>query len=65
MSYSWFNRQELLKQANKKYDNDGKENAAKYYQDNKHVLKEKANNRYKNLSEEEKEVNIQRIGITN
>ena len=31
--------------------------AAKYYQDNKDVIKEKEKIKYKNLSEEEKEVN--------
>ena len=56
MSYYWLNRQELLKKANEKYDNGGKEKAAKYYQDNKDVIKEKAKNAYRNLSEEEKEV---------
>ena len=41
MSYYWFNRQELLPKANKKYDNAGKEKAAEYYQENKDVIKEK------------------------
>ena len=41
MSYYWFNRQELLKKAKEKYDNVGKEKAAKHYQDNKDVIKEK------------------------
>ena len=35
----------------------GKEKAAKYYIVNKYVLKENANKKYKNLLEEEKEVN--------
>ena len=55
MSYYWFNRQELLLKAKEKYDNGGKEKAARYYRDNKDFLKEKENNKYKNLSEEEKE----------
>ena len=60
MSYYWFNRQELLKKAKEKYDNGGKEKAAKYYQDNKVVIKEKANDKkYKNLSEEKKEAKTQ------
>ena len=42
MSYYWFNRQELLQKAKAKYDNRGKEKAAKYYQANKEVIKEKA-----------------------
>ena len=59
MSYYWFNRQELLKKAKEKHDNGGKEKAAKYYQDNKDVIKEKANDKYKNLSEEQKETKRQ------
>ena len=39
----------------------GKEKAGKYCIDNKEVLKEKANNRYRNLSEKEKEINKKRI----
>ena len=60
MSYYWFNIQELLKKAKENYDNKvGKEKAAKYYKDNKDVLKQKAINRYKNLTEEEKELKRQ------
>ena len=55
MSYYWFNRQKLLKKAKEKYDNGGIEKAAKYYRDNKDVIKQKSNDKYKNLSEEEKE----------
>ena len=55
MSYYWFNRQELLQKAKEKYDNGGKEKAADYYRDNKDVIKEKPNNKYKNLMEEGKE----------
>ena len=35
----------------------GKEKAAKYYIENKEVLKENAKNKYRNLLEEEKEAN--------
>ena len=57
MSYYWFYKQELLKKAKEKCDNNGgKEKAAKYYRDNKNVLKQKARNKYKNLTEEEKEL---------
>ena len=59
MSYYWFNRQELLQKAKEKYDNGGREKAAKYYQGNEDVLKEKANSKYKNLTEEEKEAKRQ------
>ena len=55
ISYSWFNRKELLQKAKEKYDNGGKEKTVKYYKDNKDVVKQKSNDKYKNLSEEEKE----------
>ena len=61
MSYYWFNRQELFQKAKKRYS---KEKAAEYYLQNKEVIKEKSRNRYKNLSEEEKN-NIKRRGIKN
>ena len=52
MSYYWFNRQELLQKAEKNYHNfGGKEKAAEYYQPNEDVIKEKTNNRQKNLRE--------------
>ena len=51
MSYYQFNRQEILQKAKEKFS---KEKAAEYYLKNKEVLKEKARNRYINLSEEEK-----------
>ena len=51
MSYYWFNRQEILQKAKEKYS---KEKAAEYYKQSKEVIKEKSRNRYKNLSEEEK-----------
>ena len=43
MCYYWFNRQELLK----------------CYEDNKEAIKEKARNKYKNLTEEVKELKRQ------
>ena len=56
MSYYWCNRQELLQKAKEKYHIcDGDEKTAEYYLQNKDVTKVKANNKYKNLSEEEKE----------
>ena len=46
----------MLQKAEEKYHNcGGKEKAAEYYQTNKDILKEKARNKYRNLSEEEKE----------
>ena len=40
MSYYWFSRKKLLEKAHKKYHKeDGKEKAAKYYQDNKEAIK--------------------------
>ena len=57
MSYYWCNGQELLQKSKEKYYNyGGKENSAEYYLANKDLIKEKANNKYKSLSEEEKEV---------
>ena len=51
MSYYQFNIQEILQNAKEKYS---KEKAAEYYLQNKEVIKEKARNRNRNLSEEEK-----------
>ena len=50
MSCYWFNRQEILEKAKKRY---WKEKAAEYYLQNKEVIKQKARNHYKNLSEKE------------
>ena len=56
MSYYWFNRQKLSQKSKDKYHKcGGKEKAAECYIKNKDVIKEKANNRYKFFSEEEKE----------
>ena len=45
----------LLQKAKDRYRNYGcKEKAAKFYIDNKKVLKENANNKYKDLSDDEK-----------
>ena len=52
MSYYCFNRQEILQKAKGKYP---KEKAAEYYTQNKEVIKEKSIERYKNLSQEEKD----------
>ena len=52
MSYYQFNRQEILQKAKKKYS---KEKAAEFYLQNKEAIKEKARDRYRNLSEEEKD----------
>ena len=51
MSYYWFNKQETLQKANKRYS---KEKAAEYYLKNREVINEKSRERYKNLSQEEK-----------
>ena len=51
MNYYWFNRQEILKKAKQRYS---QEKAAKYYAQNKEVVKEKSRGRYKNLSQKEK-----------
>ena len=51
MSYYQFHRQKILQKAKERYF---KEKAAEYYLHNKEVIKENARNRYRNLSEEEK-----------
>ena len=51
MSYYQFNRQEILQKAKERCF---KKKAAEYYLQNKEALKEKARDRYRNLSEEEK-----------
>ena len=53
MNYYWFNRHE------KYHKKGGKEKASEYYQKNKEAIKEKARNKYKNLSEKEKELKRQ------
>ena len=53
--YYWFNREELLKKAHDKYHNKGsKERAAKYYQKNKEMIKERERNKYKMMSREKR-----------
>ena len=47
MSYSWFNRQEILQKSKVRYS---KVKAAEYYAQNKEVIKEKSRERYKTLS---------------
>ena len=57
MSYYKKNREALLKKAyNKCHNGGGKEKAAKYYQENKEEIKKKERNKYKNMSEDEKNV---------
>ena len=51
MNYYWFNQQEVLQKVKERYS---KDKAAKYYLQNKEAIKEKSRDRYKNLSEEEK-----------
>ena len=56
MSYYWDNREKILN----KYHNLGrKEKAAEYYQNDKDIFNEKSKNRYRNLSEEKKEIKRQ------
>ena len=60
MSYCWLNTEEVLQNAEEKYHScDGKEKAAEHYIANKDVLKEKARNKYRNLSD--KKGNIKAI----
>ena len=56
MSYYWYIRQELMKKAKEKCRScGGKEKTAEYYQTDKDAIKQKENDKYKNLTEEEKE----------
>ena len=56
MSYYWFNREKLLKNAWNKYHNKGgKEKATKYYAADQEILGEDATNKYRSLSEKEKD----------
>ena len=52
MSCYWFNRQEIWQKAKERYS---KEKSAEYYAQNKESIKEKSGERYKNLSQEEKD----------
>ena len=52
MSYYWFNTHEILQKAKQRYS---KEKPSEYYKQNKEVIKVKSRNRYKILSEEEKD----------
>ena len=55
MSYYWFNREKILKHVWDKYHSKGgKQKAYKYYAANQKVLREDARNKYRNLSEKEK-----------
>ena len=57
MSQYWCNKEELSRKAKDRYHNcGGKEKYAKYYIENKGFLKENANNKHRNLSEEEKQI---------
>ena len=56
MSYYQLNKDRLLEKPKYRHHNGGgKEKTFKYYEDNKEVLREKARNKYTDLSEEEKE----------
>ena len=53
--YCWFNRKYLLEKAHDKYDNKaGKEKAAKYYQKNKELIKERERHKYRMISAEDR-----------
>ena len=49
------NRDKLLIDSKDRHNGGGKEKAAEYYQNNQVTLKEKARNKYRDLSEKEKE----------
>ena len=52
MHYYWFNRQEILQKAKGNYY---KEKVPEYYKQNKEAIKENSRERYKNLSQEQKD----------
>ena len=52
MNYYWFNRQEILQKSKENYS---KEKAEECYKQNKGAIQEKTKERYKNLSQEEKD----------
>ena len=52
MSYYWFNRQEVLQKVKEEYS---EEKAVEYYARNKEAIKENSRERYKNLSQEQKD----------
>ena len=55
MNYYWFNRENLLKNTWNRYHNKGgKQKAAKYYAANQKALRQDAKNKYRNISENEK-----------
>ena len=55
MSYYWFNGEKVLKNAWDKYHNKGgKQKAVACYRKNSDLIKLEARNKYKNLSEKEK-----------
>ena len=56
MSYYWFNGEDLLEKAHKKYHKeDGKEKVTGYYQKNKESIKERERHKYKMLNKEDKD----------
>ena len=48
MSYYWFNREKILKNAKDKYCNKGGKKTAQCYIANREVLREDARNKYRN-----------------
>ena len=56
MSYYWFYRENILKDAwNKCHNKEGKQIVGKCYVANKEILREDARNKYRNLTEKEKD----------
>ena len=55
MSYYWFNREKILKNVWDKYHKkEGEERAAKYYVENREILKDDARNGYRSLTKTQK-----------
>ena len=52
MNYYWFNRKEILQKAKERYS---KEKTAEFYAQNKEAIKQNSRERYKTLTQEEKD----------
>ena len=55
MSYYWFNRKELLEKAHRKYHKEGdKEQATRYYKENKEAIKKKSKRKVQKFEQRRK-----------
>ena len=55
MSYYWFNRKELLEKAHRKYHKEGdKEQATRYYKENKEAITKKSKRKVQKIEQRRK-----------